>query len=81
MDSERRNSVTWVSADLGINPKCITLSTSFADDIGSDSLDIVEMVMELESEFGLTLSERKAANIKTVRDVILWIQRHRPGGG
>ena len=43
------------------------------DDLGADSLDIVELIMNIEEEFGLEISDQEAENIKTVQDVVKYI--------
>jgi acyl carrier protein len=65
-----------LSRDAGITPEQITLSSSFTEQIGADSLDIVELVMELEEEFDLTISDDEAEQIKTVADAIRYIEQH-----
>ena len=66
-----------LSRDAGIAPERITLSSSFIEDIGADSLDIVELVMELEEEFEVTIPDDEAERIKTVADAIRYIEQHR----
>jgi acyl carrier protein len=71
----------WFLGDrLGVDKGQLTRSTSFIEDVGADSLDIVELVMELEEEFGVTLPDDQAEKIKTVGDAvdaILHARRHR----
>jgi acyl carrier protein len=62
----------------GIAPDKITLTSSFTEDLGADSLDIVEMVMELEEEFGVKIPDEDAEKIKTVGEAIRYIQTHKP---
>lgn len=66
-----------LSRQARVAPEQITLSSSFSDDIGADSLDIVELVMELEEEFGVTIPDEEAERIKTVADAIRYIEPHR----
>ncbi len=66
-----------LSRDAGITPAEVTLSSSFTEDIGADSLDIVELLMELEEEFGITIPDNEAEQIKTVADAIRYIEQHR----
>ncbi|HET6352101.1 MAG TPA: acyl carrier protein [Coriobacteriia bacterium] len=47
---------------------------SFVDDLGADSLDIVELVMALEEEFGISIPDEEAENIKTVGDAVAFIE-------
>ena len=49
------------------------METSFVNDLGADSLDTVELVMELEEEFGLTIPDEDAANIQTVGDAVNYV--------
>jgi acyl carrier protein len=65
-----------LSENLGVNNACISGSTSFQEDIGSDSLDVVELVMELEEEFEITIPDEQAEKIKTVGDALDYIERH-----
>jgi acyl carrier protein len=53
------------------------LSSSFTDDIGADSLDIAELVLELQEEFGVTIPDDEAERIKTVAHAIRYIEEHR----
>jgi acyl carrier protein len=62
-----------LSRDTGVARERITLSTSF-NDIGEDSLDVVESIMELEEEFDVTIPSDAADRIKTVADAIRFIE-------
>jgi acyl carrier protein len=64
-----------VCENLGVSKEQVTLSTNFIDDIGADSLDIVELVMELEEEFEITIPDDQAEKIKTVGEAIDYIER------
>ena len=56
---------------FGVEPETITLETSFEEDLGADSLDLVEMMMALEEEFDVgEIGEKAARSIRTVGDVI-----------
>ncbi len=63
-----------ISEQLGVDEDSITMKSSFIDDLGSDSLDIVELIMALESEFDMEISEDEAENIRTVGDVVDYIK-------
>ena len=52
-------------------------TASFIDDLGADSLDIVELVMKMEEEFGIEIPDEEAEKIKTVNDVIQYITTHK----
>ncbi|GAF66107.1 acyl carrier protein [Alkalihalobacillus trypoxylicola] len=58
---------------LGVEESEVKLEASFKDDLGADSLDVVELVMELEDEFELTISDEDAEKISTVADVVNYI--------
>lgn len=60
---------------LGVDEAEVTLEASFKDDLGADSLDVVELVMELEDEFGLEISDEDAEKITTVGEVVNYIQQ------
>ena len=60
---------------LGVDEAEVTSSASFVDDLGADSLDIVELVMELEEEFEITIPDEQAEKIKTVGEAIDYIER------
>ena len=51
--------------------------SSFIEDLGADSLDIVELVMALEEEFNIEISDEDAEKIRTVKDVVGYIQAHK----
>ncbi len=59
---------------LGVDGETITTETSFIDDLGADSLDIVELIMALEEEFDLQIPDSEAEKIATVGDVIEYIK-------
>jgi acyl carrier protein len=54
---------------LGVDPERVKLEASFIDDLGADSLDIVELVMAMEEEFGIEIPDEDAEKLKTVSDV------------
>ncbi|WP_047151617.1 acyl carrier protein [Aneurinibacillus tyrosinisolvens] len=62
---------------LGVDESEIKEEASFKDDLGADSLDVVELVMELEDEFDLEISDEDAEKIATVGDVITYINSHK----
>ncbi len=61
---------------LGVEESEVTLEASFKDNLGADSLDIVELVMELEDEFDLEISDEDAEKINTVGEVVEYINAH-----
>ena len=62
---------------LGVNPEQVTPTASFIEDLGADSLDIVELVMALEEEYDLEISDEEAEKIRTVGDVVAYIESHK----
>ncbi|KAJ51532.1 acyl carrier protein [Clostridium tetanomorphum] len=65
-----------ISEQLGVDPEEITMEASFIDDLGADSLDIVELIMALETEFDLEIPDEDAEKISTVGDVVEYIKAH-----
>ncbi len=63
-----------VSEQLGVPKEEVTLTASFVDDLKADSLDVVELVMEFEDEFGITIPDDDYEKIKTVGDAISYIE-------
>ncbi len=59
---------------LAVEPDSVTMEASFREDLGADSLDLVELVMAFEEEFGGTISDEEAQQIKTVGDAVRYIQ-------
>lgn len=59
---------------LGVNPEQVTPQASFIEDLGADSLDIVELVMAFEEEFGVEVPDEDAEKLQTVGDVIKYIE-------
>lgn len=67
--------VTKIIVDrLGVEESEVKPEASFKDDLGADSLDVVELVMELEDEFELEISDEDAEKIATVQDVVTYIE-------
>ncbi|MDK2855115.1 MAG: acyl carrier protein [Bacillota bacterium] len=59
---------------LGVDEEAVTPEASFVDDLGADSLDIVELVMALEEEFGIEIPDEDAEKITTVGDAVEYIK-------
>jgi len=59
---------------LGVEPEQVTPEARFIEDLNADSLDIVELIMGLEDEFGLEISDEEAETIQTVGDAIKFIE-------
>ena len=61
---------------LGVSESAVTMEASFIDDLGADSLDIVELIMALEEEFDTEIPDADAEKIVTVGDVVDYIKDH-----
>ena len=61
---------------LGVDEGEVTQNASFVDDLGADSLDTVELVMEFEEEFDITIPDEEAEKIQTVGQAIDYIEQH-----
>jgi len=72
MEFERIKDV--LTEQLGISEEKITLDASIADDLGADSLDLVELIMALEQEFDVEISDDDAVKIKTVGDAVNFVK-------
>jgi len=64
---------------LGVEAEKVTEDASFIDDLGADSLDIVELVMAFEEDFGVEIPDDAAEKISTVKDAITYIETHNKG--
>ena len=62
-----------VADQLGVEAEEIKEDSTFVDDLGADSLDIVELIMRFEDEFGVEIPDEKAEKIKTVSDIVKYI--------
>lgn len=60
---------------LGVDPEKVKIEASFIDDLGADSLDIVELVMSMEEEFGIEIPDEDAEKLRTVGDVVTYLEK------
>ena len=63
-----------IAEQLGVKPEEVTPTASFVDDLGADSLDTVELIMALEEEFNIEIPDEDAEKMKTVGDVMKYIE-------
>lgn len=66
-----------ISEQLGVDEADITMESSFIEDMGADSLDIVELVMALEEEFDIVIPDEDAEKIRTVGEAVNYIKEHK----
>ena len=60
-----------------LDPESITMDTNLIDDLGADSLDVVELIMSLEDEFGIAISDNDAAQLYTVGRIVDYLEKLR----
>jgi len=65
-----------ICEQLEVSEEDVVPGASFVDDLGADSLDQVELIMAMEEEFGISISDEKAEKIVTVKDAIDYIEQH-----
>ncbi|AAK79713.1 acyl carrier protein [Clostridium acetobutylicum] len=65
-----------IADQLGIDATEIKMESSFIDDLGADSLDIVELIMALEEEFDIEMPDEEAEKVSSVGDVVNYIKAH-----
>ncbi len=63
-----------IEKELGVEREKLTPEASFIEDLGADSLDIVELVMEFEKEFGIDIPDEDAEKLRTVGDAIAYLE-------
>lgn len=69
-----------IVTQLGVNEEEVTEEASFIDDLGADSLDIVELIMAFEEKFGIEIPDEEAEKIRTVGDAVEYIEKKGPSG-
>ena len=65
-----------IAKELSVSEEEVTPDASFIDDLNADSLDLVELIMALEEEFNVKISDEDADKIKTVKDAMEYLQEH-----
>ena len=68
--------VSIIVEKLGVNPEDVVETASFTNDLGADSLDTVELIMEFEKEFNVSIPDDQAEKISTVGDVLKYIEEN-----
>lgn len=62
---------------LGVDAESVTMEATFVDDLSADSLDIVELIMNIEEKFDIEIADSDAEKIVTVEDVVKYIEEHK----
>ncbi len=65
-----------IAEQTGIDPETITMESSFVEDLNIDSIDLIELIMMLEEEYNIEFSEDDAETIKTIGDVVNYINQN-----
>ena len=66
--------VSIIADQLDVEEEKVTMEAAIADDLGADSLDVVDLVMSLEEEFNIEIPDEEVENIKTVGDIVKFIK-------
>ena len=75
MPSVAERVIELVSKQMGVDSQKVTSNTSFVNDLGADSLDTVELIMEFEDAFDMNIPDEEAEKIQTVGDAIDYIEK------
>jgi len=65
-----------IAEQLGVEPEQVTPDASFVDDLNADSLDLVELIMAFEEEYGMEIPDEDAEKIATVQNAVDYIEKH-----
>ena len=74
MATTEQEVIEIIVEQLGVDPERVKMEASFIDDLGADSLDIVELVMAMEEEFDIEIPDEDAEKLKTVQDVMTYLK-------
>ncbi len=66
--------IELIASKLGKKVEEVKLASHLVEDLGADSLDIVELIMEFEDEFGITLPDEDVSKMKTIQDIVTYIE-------
>jgi acyl carrier protein len=75
--SVEKEVIDIIVEQLGLNIDEVTLNKSFVEDLNADSLDLTELIMTFEERFGFEISEEDAEKLKTVQDVVRYIEKRK----
>lgn len=74
MDNEKQKVLEVVAEQLGVDIEGLTENTSFKDDLNADSLDLFQIIMSLEEEFGIEIKNEDAEKILTIGDALKYVE-------
>lgn len=77
MSTTEQEVIDIVVEQLGVDKEEVTLEKSFVEDLNADSLDLTELIMTFEERFGCEISEEEAEKLKTVANVVEYIEKHK----
>ena len=69
--------IALIADKLGKKPSQITLESRLVEDLGADSLDVVELIITFEDEFGVSLPDEEVAKMKTINDIVTYIEKNK----
>ncbi len=76
MSEMQKKVIDIIANQLGVEKESVTAEASVVDDLGADSLDVVELVMALEEAFDLEIPDDDAEKIRTVKDIVDYLESH-----
>lgn len=77
MSDVKSRVISIIVDKLGVDEGEVTLEASFTNDLGADSLDTVELIMEFEKEFNIAIPDDQAENIQTVGEAVSYIEKNK----
>ena len=75
MENVEKRVINIIANGLHKKPEEIKLTSRLVEDLGADSLDVVELIMTFEDEFGVSLPDEEVEKMKTIKDVITYIEK------
>lgn len=80
MATTEQEVIDIVIEQLGVDKEDVSLNASFVEDLNADSLDLTELIMTFEERFGIEISEEQAEKMKTIGDVVKYLELNRKTG-
>lgn len=75
--SEIKSKITTIVVEkLGVDPSAVTPEADFSNDLGADSLDKMEFIMDVEKEFGISIPDEEAEKLRTVGDALTYLEKN-----